>query len=109
MKTHLDKHIEFSFRDRRQQAHISVQNPCGVAIFIAVRLPTPDGLTAVHSGVGMSSCAPEDYFDIRVGVPLALRRALNQVKGVNRPAFTREFFRQWKEAHPSYKYPYVHS
>lgn len=55
------------------------------------------------SGHGVAICAREDEFDIRVGVPLALKRALSQVKKVNRRAVTRAFFQQWKEAHPHYQ------
>lgn len=65
-------------------------------------------ITVVHRptgsfAAGAASCAPGDEFDIRVGVPLALKRALSQIKKVNRKAVTRQFFRQWKEAHPHYQ------
>jgi hypothetical protein len=56
-----------------------------------------------NAGAGLALCAPDDTFDIRVGVPLALKRALHQIPNSNRPAVMREFFRQWPEAHPEYK------
>lgn len=64
-------------------------------------------ITAINTGTGLfvggqSLCAPEDDYDIRVGVPLALKRALRQLKGVNRPVITRGFFREWPEAHPEF-------
>ena len=67
-------------------------------------------VTVVHRptgsfAAGAASCAPGDEFDIRVGVPLALKRALSQIKNVNRKAIIREFFRQWPQAHPQYAIP----
>jgi hypothetical protein len=57
------------------------------------------------TGVGWAFCAPDDAYDIRVGVPLALKRALHQIKDSNRSAVKREFFRLWPEAHPGYRVP----
>lgn len=62
-------------------------------------------VTVVVSGhIGTAVCSPDDKFDLRVGVPLALKRVLHYIQGVNRPRFTREFFRLWPEAHPHFKW-----
>ena len=58
---------------------------------------------SVDHATGAAIGAREDLpFDIRVGVPLALKRALGQLKGINRQEVTRAFFRSWPEAHPDF-------
>lgn len=54
---------------------------------------------------GEADCSPEDTFDIRIGVPLALKRALGKIPGADRKKLMREFFRAWPEAHPEYRQP----
>lgn len=71
-----------------------------VAHVLVVRSFHPEKQHAAGAAVASREDLP---FDIRVGVPLALKRALGQLKGLNRQAVTRAFFRAWPEAHPEFK------
>ena len=96
----MNKLISFRYPDWKNRSEFFVdwdtKAVTVIATFISDFRPAPE------FGIGIAMRSPEDEFDLRVGVPLALKRALGKIVAVDRPALTKRFFRQWPEAHPKF-------
>lgn len=71
---------------------------------VRVHINGPNIVVAIDDALGKAVCHPDDTFDIRAGVPLALKRALKPyIEGEHRAAFRRAFYQHFPQAHPHYK------
>jgi len=97
----MNKLISFRYPDWKNRWEFFVDWDTKVVTVIVTFIS--DFRPAPEFGIGTAMRSPEDEFDLRVGVPLALKRALGKIVAVDRLALTKRFFRQWPEAHPEYK------
>lgn len=88
--------------DERDSYRIHVTERLGCTL-VKIQWLERVGLRTVH---GSARLHPDDRFDWKIGVGVALTRALKLVQGTTRAwrrAMRRGFYQAWPEAHPEYR------